>query len=96
MSMKSIQILSRLLYIANRKGDYDKITFPVLKISLSEKDYTILNSHLNDRFIVGIQGFEIMGYNSAETQGVLYTDKTLYISGEDDGYFLYSYHPISQ
>lgn len=86
--MQEIRILTNKLYIKNRNGEYDEISFPVLKIIIEENDYNILNANLNSYFSIKLHGYDIEKY-SQECPDTLYCDKPLYVS---EGYSIWNHH----
>lgn len=89
--MKTFKILTRYASYKNREGIIKEYTFPILKLSLSDSDFSSFAFKIDNDFTISVDSLEIDMYRE-ESPETIYISVPLYISEDCNG----KYHVSTQ
>ena len=82
--MKTFKILTRYASYKNREGIIKEYTFPILKLSLADSDFSSFACKLDNDFTISVDSLEIGRYRE-ESPETIYISVPLYISEDCNG-----------
>lgn len=90
--MKTFKILTRYASYKNREGIIKEYTFPILKLSLMESDFSSFACKLDNDFTISVNSLDI-GIYREEIPETIYIGVPLYISEDCNGKYEVSTRP---